>query len=347
MANVEFGMFDWIDRRQQGALGQLYEDRLRLLQEADAAGFYCYHLAEHHATPLGMAPSPSVFLAAAAQRTRRIRLGPLVFLLPLYSPLRLLGEICMLDHLSGGRLEVGVGRGVSPYEVGYHGFDPARTRPMFEEALEVLVTGMTSPRLTYHGEHYRYDDVPMELAPQQRPYPPLWYATSNIDSVAWAASRNMNLAGLGPAEAYRPFVERYRAVWPQHRHDAKRLNPHVATPRIAINRQVVVADTDKEAEAIVRAAHPRWAASFVKLWADHGDTTYVQRVNLDAALERETILVGSPERVRDQVARLVETTGADYVIGCFAWGDLTQEQSLRSLRLFAEKIMPSFQGRTS
>jgi len=187
----------------------------------------------------------------------------------------------------------------------------------------------------------------MELAPQQRPYPPLWYATSNIDSVAWAASQNMNLAGLGPAEAYRPFVERYRAVWPQHRHDAKRLNPHVATPRIAINRQIVVADTDKEAEAIVRAAHPRWAASFVKLWADHGDTTYVQRVNLDAALERETILVGSPERVRDQVARLVETTGADYVIGCFAWGDLTQEQSLRSLRLFAEKIMPSFQGRTS
>src|SRR5262249_24100625 len=64
MANVEFGLFDWIDRRQQGALGQLYEDRPRLLQEADTAGFYCYHLAEHHATPLGMAPSPSVFLAA-------------------------------------------------------------------------------------------------------------------------------------------------------------------------------------------------------------------------------------------------------------------------------------------
>src|SRR5437660_516223 len=141
MANVEFGMFDWIDRRQQGPLGQLYEDRLRLLQEADAAGFFCYHLAEHHATPLGMAPSPSVFLAAAAQRTRRIRLGPLVFLLPLYSPLRLLGEICMLDHLSGGRLEMGVGRGVSPYEVGYHGFDPARTRPMVQEALEVLPAG--------------------------------------------------------------------------------------------------------------------------------------------------------------------------------------------------------------
>jgi alkanesulfonate monooxygenase SsuD/methylene tetrahydromethanopterin reductase-like flavin-dependent oxidoreductase (luciferase family) len=347
MANVDFGVFDWIDRRQQGPLGQLYEDRLRLLQEADAAGFFCYHLAEHHATPLGMAPSPSVFLAAAAQRTRRIRLGPLVFLLPLYSPLRLLGEICMLDHLSGGRLELGVGRGVSPYEIGYHGFDPARTRAMFQEALEVLVAGMTSARLTYHGEHYRYDDVPMELAPLQRPYPPFWYATSNVESVAWAASQNMHFVGLGPAEAYRAFVEKYRAVWPAHRDDPRRLNAHVPTPRIGINRQVVVAETDKEADAIARAAHPRWAASFVKLWADHGDTTYAQRVNLDAALRHETILVGSPERVRDQVARLIETTGANYVICSFAWGDLTQDQSRRSLDLFAEKVMSGLQKTTS
>ena len=347
MATAEFGMFDWIDRRQQGPLGQLYEDRLQLLEQAEAAGFFCYHLAEHHATPLGMAPSPSVFLAAAAQRTRRIRLGPLVYLLPLYSPLRLIGEICMLDNLSGGRLELGVGRGVSPYEVGYHGFDPARTRAMFQEALEIIVTGLTSPRLTYRGEHYRYDDVPMELAPLQRPYPPLWYATSNVDSVPWAASQGMNFVGLGPAEAYRPFVEKYRAVWPAHRDDPRRLNAHVPTPRIGINRQVVVAETDKEADAIARAAHPRWAASFVKLWADHGDTTYAQRVNLDAALRHETILVGSPERVRDQVARLLDTTGANYVICSFAWGDLTQDQSRRSLDLFADKVMPAFQKRSS
>ena len=345
MPGVAFGLFDWIDR-QPGSLGQLYEERLQLLEAAEAVGFLCYHLAEHHATPLGMAPSPSVFLAAAAQRTRRIRLGPLVYLLPLYSPLRLIGEICMLDHLSGGRLEVGVGRGVSPYEVGYHGLDPARTRPMFLEALEVIVRGLTSGRLTYHGEHYRYDDVPMELAPLQRPYPPFWYATSNVESVAWAASQNMHLVGLGPAQAYRPFVDKYRAVWPEHKNDARRLNPHVETPRIGINRQVVVADTDKEAEAIARAAHPRWAASFVKLWADHGDTTVAHRVNIDAALTHETMLVGSPERVRDQVARLTEATGANYVIGSFAWGDLTQDQSLRSLRLFAEKVMPAFR-RTS
>ena len=341
MSDVAFGLFDWIDRRQ-GPLGQLYEERLQLLEAADAAGFSCYHLAEHHATPLGMAPSPSVFLAAAAQRTRRIRLGPLVYLLPLYSPLRLIGEICMLDHLSGGRLDLGVGRGVSPYEVGYHGLDPARTRPMFQEALEVIVAGLTCERLTYRGEHYHYDDVPMELAPLQRPYPPLWYATSNLDSVPWAAARGMHLVGLGPAEAYRPFVETYRASAVTQGDDPRRLNPHVGVPRIGINRQIIIADTDAEAEAIARAVHPRWAASFVKLWADHGNTAHAQRVNLDAALRHETILAGSPARVHDQVARLIEATGVNYVIGCFAWGDLTLVQSLRSLRLFAEQVMPAF-----
>ena len=102
MADVRFGMFDWIDRRQ-APLGQIYEQRLQLIEAGETAGFYCYHLAEHHATPLGMAPSPALFLAAAAQRTHTIRLGPLVYLLPLYEPLRLI-EIAGL-RVGGARGE--------------------------------------------------------------------------------------------------------------------------------------------------------------------------------------------------------------------------------------------------
>ena len=83
-------------------LADTYEQRLQVLAAADALGYWCYHVAEHHGTPLGMAPAPGLFLAAATQRTRRIRLGPLVYLLPLYNPVRLAEEICMLDHLSRG-----------------------------------------------------------------------------------------------------------------------------------------------------------------------------------------------------------------------------------------------------
>src|SRR5687767_15104587 len=146
-APVQFGIFDWIDRNQLPLL-DLYEQRLQWLGYADEAGFYCYHLAEHQATPLGMAPSPSVFLSAAIQRTRRMRLGPLVYLLPLYNPLRLVQEICMLDNMSRGRLEVGVGRGVSPYELAFFNVTPQQARAIFREALGILISGLTSGELS-------------------------------------------------------------------------------------------------------------------------------------------------------------------------------------------------------
>ncbi len=121
-ATASFGMFDHVDRSDE-PLGALYEHRLKLVEAAEAAGFRTYHVAEHHATRLGMAPSPGIFLAAVAQRTRRIRFGPLVYLLPRYTPLRLIEEIAMLDQMSGGRFELGVGRGISPYELAYCGID--------------------------------------------------------------------------------------------------------------------------------------------------------------------------------------------------------------------------------
>src|SRR5262245_39513520 len=115
--NFEFGVFDHLDR---GGLpiGEVYANRLRLVEAYDRAGFYAYHLAEHHATSLSMAPAPGIFLSAVAQHTTRLRFGPMVYVLPLYDPLRLIEEIGMLDQLSGGRLEVGVGRGGSQFEMG-------------------------------------------------------------------------------------------------------------------------------------------------------------------------------------------------------------------------------------
>src|SRR6202049_5283796 len=110
---MEFGVFDHLDRTGPDLAG-FYQDRLKIIEAYDRAGFYAYHIAEHHSTPLGMAPSPNVFLAAVAQRTRRLRFGPLVFVLPLYHPVRLMAGICMLDQMSGGRLELSFRRGAAP-----------------------------------------------------------------------------------------------------------------------------------------------------------------------------------------------------------------------------------------
>src|SRR5947207_2260772 len=127
---LSFGVFDHLDA--SGApLRNFYEDRLNLIELYDRLGFYCYQVAEHHSTPLGMAPSPSVLMAAVSQRTKRINFGPLVYTLPLYHPIRLIEEICMLDHMSGGRLQFGVGKGISPIAVRYYRLDPEQLTKTF------------------------------------------------------------------------------------------------------------------------------------------------------------------------------------------------------------------------
>src|ERR1700731_3668419 len=139
---MEFGVFDHLDRDDQ-ALGDYYFARLQIIEAYDRLGFYAYHVAEHHATPPGMGPSPGVFLSAVAQRTQRLRFGPLVYALPLYHPLRMVEEICMLDQMSGGRLEIGFGRGSSPSELIYYGHDPEKSQRIYAEGLGLGVMGLT------------------------------------------------------------------------------------------------------------------------------------------------------------------------------------------------------------
>ena len=340
MTTVEFGMSDWIDR-STGTTAQLYEERLQLIEVADRAGFFGYHLAEHHGTPLGMAPSPALFLAAVAQRTSRIRFGPLAFLLPLYNPLRLIEEICMLDHLSGGRIELGISRGVSPYELACFGVDPAATREIFDEALDVLRAGMTQPVLNHCGPHYNFEAVPMEIQPLQKPYPPLWYPTHNPSSVEYAARHGYHFATLGPSAHIRGLIAQYNEIWARHRDDRERINGHVSAPKLATLRQVFIADSDEEALRIARPAYRDWYRSITHLWHRHDDHSVDMLFDWDTGFAAETILVGSPGRIREQVTRLVAESGINYFIGAFAWGTLSHAQSRRSLELFAEEVMPA------
>src|SRR4029077_1889634 len=168
MEDLKFGVFDHLDRGQR-SISDLYEQRLRIVEQYDRAGFYAYHLAEHHSTPLGMAPAPSVFLAAVAQRTKVLRFGPLVYLLPLYHPLRLAEEIAMLDHLSHGRLEVGIGRGRSPIELMLYGRDAAEASAVFDEVFAVMQLASREEGVNFAGRHFNFRDVPIELRPLQQP----------------------------------------------------------------------------------------------------------------------------------------------------------------------------------
>jgi alkanesulfonate monooxygenase SsuD/methylene tetrahydromethanopterin reductase-like flavin-dependent oxidoreductase (luciferase family) len=343
-APVQFGIFDWIDRNQL-PLPELYEQRLQCLAYADEAGFYCYHLAEHQATPLGMAPSPSVFLSAAIQRTNHLRLGPLVYLLPLYNPLRLVQEICMLDNLSRGRLEVGVGRGVSPYELTFFNVTPPQSRAMFREALDVLIMGLSSGELSYEGEYYSFKRVRLHIEPFQRPYPPLWYPTDNTNSITWLAEEGLNtITHYPPMTTMRELFDLYKRLWQEHQTNPKRLNAHVAHPKYGIVRHVYVAETDAQALQEAKAAFADFINNFNYLRIANGDTSgrAAYLADFDARLAEGLHIVGSPDTVTRLVREHLRLTGANYFVGSFCFGTLTTEQTMRSLRLFAEEVMPAF-----
>ena len=339
---MKVGLFDHVERADR-PLATLFDERLAFAAAADEAGIYCLHVAEHHATPLNMVPVPGVYLAAVARATKRMRLGPLVYLLPLYDPLRLIGEVCMLDQISCGRLDLGIGRGVSPYELRYYGVDPADARAIFSETLDTLIAGLTHDRLTVEGKYHQYQDVPMELQPCQRPYPALWYPTHNLESMPYVARHGFNYVDLGPAAAVRERVNAYWQTWERHRHEAGRLNAHVAAPKVGVLRQLFVAETDGEAMAVARPAYADFNHSILKLWHDHGDHAVDALFDWDTAIQLETVICGSPVRVRERLSELVEVSGCNYVACSFAWGTLTHQQTLNSLRLFAQEIMPAFQ----
>ena len=333
---MKFGVFDHMD--DAGVpLGELYANRLRLGEAYDRGGFHAYHLAEHHGTPIGCAASPSLFLAALAQRTSRLRFGPMVYLLPFYHPLRLIEEVCMLDQMSGGRLELGIGRGVSPFETAAYALDFAQTQAMYHEAFQVLLKGLAADELSFQGKFYRFDKVPMVLQPVQRPHPPLWYGVSLPDNADWPAQNDVNIISLAPPHQVRPIFARYLAVRDKLGKDRSTL--------YGVGRHVVVADTDGAALAIARRAYPHWRANFLWLFERHGAAPRVAAhypESFDELAALRTAVAGSPATVRHFIQAEIDATGPNYFVPWLAFGDMTLAEALHSVEMFAGEVMPSF-----
>jgi alkanesulfonate monooxygenase SsuD/methylene tetrahydromethanopterin reductase-like flavin-dependent oxidoreductase (luciferase family) len=334
---MKFGVFDHMDRAGP-PLATQYEDRLRLAALYDELGFHMYHVAEHHSTPLGMAPSPGIYLSAVAQRTRRLRFGPLVYPIKLYHPLRLAEEICMLDHLSGGRFEFGVGKGASPIELALYGIDPADTEPQFAEALQVLRQALAQDAVNFEGRFYTFKDVPVELKPLQQPLPAIWYGVSNADGGARAARKGYNIVCNLPAAGARAVTDAYRGEWAANGGAGD-------LPLMGVGRFVVIAEDEAEARAAAKRAFPRWYASFWNLWDARGQRPPVPLPDSFEGVERAGIgVAGAPETVSRTLRAQLEQSGANYLLCRFAFGDLSFEESARSVRLFAGQVAPALAG---
>jgi alkanesulfonate monooxygenase SsuD/methylene tetrahydromethanopterin reductase-like flavin-dependent oxidoreductase (luciferase family) len=169
---MKFGIFDHLEGIQGTPLPQLYKERLELVKLADEGGITGYHLAEHHGTDLCLAPMQEPFLAAASAVTTKIRVGPLVKLLPLHHPLAVIQELVSFDNLTDGRVDFGVGRGVVPSEHLFFDQPWQHARERFEEVLGIVLEGLRTGRITSDGRKF-FNFPPMETAmlPVQTPNP--------------------------------------------------------------------------------------------------------------------------------------------------------------------------------
>ncbi len=326
-------MFDQLE--QPGGLdpGELYESRLTLAQRAEQGGFWGYHKSEHHMIPLDHGPDIGIFLAALAQRTTTMRLCSLVHLLPFHHPIRLMEEVCMLDHLSGGRFEFGFGKGISAPEHLLWGLDAEEAVARTEEMLTLLLAAFTSDDdlFSFHGRFWQLTDVPLEIRPRQRPYPPMW----RPGTVTTAAELGVSTLAGGPIERVNQSIEAYRAAY----------RPGVGgghRPTVGAIRKFIVAPTDAEADELGRRTWPAYSDHLSRLFRRYdvaipNDPTIGG--DYEMAKKVQAVVVGSPSQIRDHVEELCSAGLVDYVVGGFAFGDLTHDEALRSVELFSEHVV--------
>ncbi|HEU0075313.1 MAG TPA: LLM class flavin-dependent oxidoreductase [Dehalococcoidia bacterium] len=376
---MQFGVFDHVEHLPGVPLARLYEQRLEQLEVLDQAGFHCYFVAEHHTPAIhAMAPSQNVFLAAASQRTKNLHMGPGVYVLPLYHPLRLIEEISMLDNLLNGRLELGVGRGgvLEAFFWG-QGYDEDENRERFEETLAVVQQGLSHDLLTYEGRFHSFDEVPMRLRPFQEPYPPFWY----MRNPTTAASRGMNALFTGTLDQVEANIMRYRKVWTD-RWGEDGLTPQGRQPRVGASIWLVMAESDEAARRIGEPAYeafswnlgtprrleaerrqmghlfsaPSGHARLAELAEGHIPYEEMQVIEArlsglsDAQREERARrrqhsgvnpIFASPETMHTYLDEYV-TTGANYLTIGFQFGSLSHEQAMRSLELFITEVMPHY-----
>jgi alkanesulfonate monooxygenase SsuD/methylene tetrahydromethanopterin reductase-like flavin-dependent oxidoreductase (luciferase family) len=341
---MKFGIFDYIDLRSE-PLPRTYDERMALIQAAEEAGFYGYHVTEHHATPLSATPSPAVFLAAVARETRSIRLGALLFLLPLYHPVRLVEELLMLDNLSRGRLDIGVGRGVSPFEFRALSERLEDSETLYAECLDIVGAALAGNRIDHRGERYQLADVPLPMTWVQRPHPPLWYGLrSGPDGSLLPARRGMHVVTLGNDERAVQAIARFRAAWPEHAEARRQAGSIIERPIVGLVRGMFIADSDGEAERIARPAYRKWFENLMWLWQRNNSFPGIPlSQDYDESIRDGSLVVGSPDTVRRRMVAQARRCGHNYLVLKLAFGCLTHAQEMRSLELFRREVMPALQ----
>jgi alkanesulfonate monooxygenase SsuD/methylene tetrahydromethanopterin reductase-like flavin-dependent oxidoreductase (luciferase family) len=341
---LEFGLFDILQVDPYRPTKELLEERLSHHREADRLGLDYVMLAERHFMPLYRASSPGLLLAALAETTERIRLGVLAYTLALHHPVLLAEEISTLDHLTGGRLEVGLGLGHRPQEISGLGYPAEHRQAIFLENLMIMRQAWEGKQFKFDGALHHVNDIYVD-PPLQQPHPPLWFAGGDPQITSWAGRNGLSLAvGFQPDEQLVASTEAYRNETP----------PEAAPrQRIALMRHIYVAESSEQArEEIIGdliqlgeelVANPRGLANV----PERPPTREEAEAQYEDQKTRQIVVSGDPTEVADTIAASLQTLRANTFLANIHLTLVDDARIRRTLRLYAEEIVPLVRERLS
>jgi alkanesulfonate monooxygenase SsuD/methylene tetrahydromethanopterin reductase-like flavin-dependent oxidoreductase (luciferase family) len=344
-----------------------YAEHLAAWEELDRLGYDGVGFNEHHCSPYGLMNSPNLMAAAAAQRTKRLKLLIYGNLLPLHEPLRLAEELAMIDCLSNGRLVSGFARGI-PREYQVHNVKLAESRERFEEAYEIITRAWTDEVFSYQGKFWSYKDVAMWPRPVQQPGPEIWIPiVGSKESIEFAARKNAVITpGLAPGGLQHDIIRYYAKCLAQQ---GRKITPN----HLSLGMSVYVADSKEQAVKEYGPHHLYFNrtlfshGNFTETslqrqagYATQSSTDYVRPENLkaaeharenfrdmtmtDVAAMAERMPWGTPKEVADKIVEIADQAGANMIQVGFNRGVLPQELFLEQIRRFGRDVLPALQA---
>ena len=340
---INFGTFLLMQSPSARSSQEIYSRALDIAQAAESLGFGNIWLAEHHFSTYGYLSRPAQLATYIAAKTTRLRVGTAVIVVPLHHPLVVAEEIATLDLVSGGRLDVGLGRGYQPYEFERLGLELDSGRARWEESVDIILKAFEGRPFTYDGKLFKIPETSVFPQPLQQPRPPIWITAQSPESVEAAVRRGFHLltGGFGvPIERMGEFRRLFDRLVAEAR-PPQPLN-------VGVQRAVYV--TDSAADARAAAEEARWNMRVTLSLRNHYERVEAGRaIAVPAPTEPTTddlldrfLVIGTPDTCIRQIRRVQETVGITHFNCSFWFGDLAHPRVLRSMELFAREVMPAF-----
>jgi alkanesulfonate monooxygenase SsuD/methylene tetrahydromethanopterin reductase-like flavin-dependent oxidoreductase (luciferase family) len=367
MTKIDFALWDAVGGYSDGQqpMADVYDEHIRLAQQIEQDGWHSYFVIEHQNSPVGRITAPSVYLTAVARATSRLRIGAMMWQLPFYHPIRLAQEVAMLDHLSRGRVEFGTGIGVHEHEFVRWGVDYYQRAAISGEVMEIVKMAWSRDEVTFHGKYFNFEEALPQPKPFQQPHPPIWAAVHSDAAIEFAAKGNYHVSQNLDTDAVvaRKFGL-YRKIWRECGHPGP-------MPRVFLQRQVHVAETDEKAHDEARqyllarqgGAVPVGGGAIEQTrvgWGSHsrgmgrdserpddkarGETMKQAQTSYEFNIENGLAIVGSPETVIRRLEAGKALIGYDIFCTNHEIGSMPAALVQNSIRLFGKEVVPIFRS---